>query len=233
METKTKWIVEAAILAVGMVLLGLSVRSGIRLVAENTRVVTVKGLAEREVKADKAILPVQFAEVGNDLPSLYGQVEKKNAVILDFLKQAGIDDSEITSRVDVSDMDADYYTADKTPYRYRLTSVITVNTNKVDAVLGLLNNQKELIRQGIPATINNYSVQFEFTGLNEIKPEMIKEATQNARKAAEQFAIDSESSLGKIKSANQGQFTITDRDMNTPYIKNVRVVTTIQYSLEN
>ena len=84
-------------------------------------------------------------------------------------------------------------------------------------------------------SLNRYEnpVQFEFTGLNNIKPEMIKDATQNARKAAQQFATDSESELGKIRSATQGQFTIEDRDQNTPYIKNVRVVTTIVYSLED
>ena len=78
-----------------------------------------------------------------------------------------------------------------------------------------------------------YNVQYEYTGLNKIKPQMIEEATKNARQAAEKFAEDSDSELGKIRKANQGQFSITDRDANTPYIKKVRVVTTIDYSLED
>jgi hypothetical protein len=76
-----------------------------------------------------------------------------------------------------------------------------------------------------------YNILYEFTGLNEIKPQMIEEATKNAREAAEKFAVDSGSRLGKIRNASQGQFTITDRDANTPFIKNVRVVTTVNYYL--
>ena len=90
------------------------------------------------------------------------------------------------------------------------------------------------MKQGIAITGGDYryNVVYEFTGLNSIKPGMIEEATKNARSAAEKFAKDSESELGKIKSAYQGQFSIEDRDANTPYIKRVRVVTTIDYSLE-
>ena len=153
-----------------------------------------------------------------------------------MLESKGIAADEITTSVDVTDMDADAYTADRSPYRYRVSSIITVNTQKVDTVLALLKEQTSLIQKGVAVTFSNYSypsIQFEYTGLNDIKPEMIKEATRNARKAAEQFAIDSESKLGKIKTANQGQFSISDRDQNTPYIKNVRVVTTIQYMLED
>lgn len=62
---------------------------------------------------------------------------------------------------------------------------------------------------------------------------MIEEATKNARASAEKFAQDSGSSLGKIRRANQGQFSITDRDSNTPYIKSVRVVTTVEYFLKD
>ena len=76
-------------------------------------------------------------------------------------------------------------------------------------------------------------MSYEFTGLNDIKPQMIEDATKNARAAAEKFAKDSDSKLGKIKSASQGQFTIANRDENTPYIKSVRVVTTVTYYLKN
>ena len=160
----------------------------------------------------------------------------QNKVVFDLLESKGIAADEITTSVDVTDMDADAYTADRSPYRYRVSSIITVNTQKVDTVLALLKEQTSLIQKGVAVTFSNYSypsIQFEYTGLNDIKPEMIKDATRNARKAAEQFAIDSESKLGKIKTANQGQFSISDRDQNTPYIKNVRVVTTIQYMLED
>ena len=233
---KLKSLLPSLLLALGIVVLGLCVKSGLGSFSQNARVVTVKGLAEKEVKADKVIWPIVYKELGNDLNALYNTINKKNKVVLDLLASKGITADEITTSVDVTDMDADAYTADRSPYRYRVSSIITVNTKKVDTVLALLKEQTSLIQKGVAVTFSNCSypsIQFEYTGLNEIKPEMIKEATKNARKAAEQFAIDSESKLGKIKTANQGQFSISDRDQNTPYIKNVRVVTTIQYMLED
>lgn len=233
---KLKSLLPSLLLALGIVVLGLCVKSGLGSFSQNARVVTVKGLAEKEVKADKVIWPIVYKELGNDLNALYNTINKKNKVVLDLLASKGVTADEITTSVDVTDMDADAYTADRSPYRYRVSSIITVNTKKVDTVLALLKEQTSLIQKGVAVTFSNYSypsIQFEYTGLNEIKPEMIKEATKNARKAAEQFAIDSESKLGKIKTANQGQFSISDRDQNTPYIKNVRVVTTIQYMLED
>ena len=138
--------------------------------------------------------------------------------------------------MDVTDLQADSYSSTVTPFRYRISSIITVNTDKVDAVRDLLSEQASLVQKGVAITFSNYSypsIQFEYTGLNSIKPAMIEEATKNARQAAAQFAADSESALGKIKRASQGQFSITDRDQNTPYIKKVRVVTTIEYMLED
>lgn len=233
---KFKSFVPSLLVTVGIIVLGLCVKSGLGSFSRNARVVTVKGLAEKEVKADKVIWPIVYKELGNDLNALYNTINKKNKVVFDLLESKGITADEITTSVDVTDMDADAYTADRSPYRYRVSSIITVNTQKVDTVLALLKEQTSLFQKGVAVTFSNYSypsIQFEYTGLNDIKPEMIKEATRNARKAAEQFAIDSESKLGKIKTANQGQFSISDRDQNTPYIKNVRVVTTIQYMLED
>ena len=105
----------------------------------------------------------------------------------------------------------------------------------MDLIRKLISSQGELLKQGVAITSGDYryNVQYEYTGLNKIKPQMIEEATKNARQAAEKFAEDSDSKLGKIRKANQGQFSITDRDANTPYIKKVRVVTTIDYSLED
>ena len=115
--------------------------------------------------------------------------------------------------------------------------MVTVVSKNVDLVRKLVTKQAELMRQGVTIVGNEYdegsSVSYEFTGLNEIKPEMIAEATRNARKTAEQFAEDSESELGKIKTADQGQFSIDDRDQNTPWLKNIRVVTTVVYYLED
>ena len=118
--------------------------------------------------------------------------------------------------------------------RYALTQTVTVSTDKVQAVLNLMQKQSELIGKGITlANDYSYRTRFDFTGLNSIKPKMIETATVNAREAAQKFAQDSGSTLGKIRRASQGQFTIYDRDSNTPYIKNVRVVTTVEYFLKD
>ena len=112
---------------------------------------------------------------------------------------------------------------------------MSVCTENVDAVLALMPRQSELLKKGIIGSGNSWEnqVEFKFEGLNAIKPEMIEDATKNAREAAEKFAKDSDSRLGKIKTANQGTFTISDRDSNTPYIKKVRVVSSVTYYLKN
>jgi hypothetical protein len=118
-------------------------------------------------------------------------------------------------------------------YRYVTTNVITVCTKNVDKVLALMKTQSSLMKKGITISANNWEnpIEFKFEGLNELKPEMVAEATKNARETAEKFAKDSDSKLGKIKYASQGTFTISNRDSNTPEIKSVRVVTYVTYYL--
>jgi hypothetical protein len=229
-------IIESLIVALGLLLLGLAVRSGVKIFSERDRAVNVKGLAEMEVPADRVIWPLPFKEVGNDLNSLYDNLKIKNNAIVSFLKANGIKEEEISiSAPVVIDMEAERYNANNPTYRYNITSVITVTSSSVDQVRKLMSEQGELLKQGIAVTGGDYQyvTQYEFTKLNDIKPQMIEEATKNARASAEKFAKDSNSKLGKIKSANQGQFSITDRDANTPYIKNVRVVSTIEYYLKD
>lgn len=135
----------------------------------------------------------------------------------------------------ISDKFANEYGSNDRAYRYIAKSVVTVCTDKVDAVLALMARQSELLKQGVVTAGENWEnpVEFRYEGLNEIKPQMIEEATQNAREAAQKFAKDSGSRLGKIRTANQGTFTIENRDSNTPYIKKVRVVTSVTYYLKN
>jgi hypothetical protein len=105
----------------------------------------------------------------------------------------------------------------------------------VDKVRELMRRQTELMKQGIALVSEEYggnNIVYEFTELNKIKPEMVQEATKNARKTAEKFAEDSNSKLGSIRKASQGQITIENRDTNTPYIKNIRVVNTVEYTLD-
>lgn len=233
---KNNRIIEAVVIAIGLLCLGLAVRGGMKMFSQRDRAVNVKGLAEMEVQADKVIWPMPFKEVGNDLLSLHNNIANKTEAIVTFLKANGLTDDEIgISAPVVIDMQAERYGNNENPYRYNITSVITVTSNQVDAVRKLMSNQGELLKQGIAISGGeyNYQVQYLYTKLNDIKPQMIEEATKNAREAAAKFAEDSDSRLGKIKSANQGQFSITDRDANTPYIKNVRVVSSIEYYLKD
>ena len=232
----SNWKTEAIVLAIGMVALGAQVKQGINNFVAKDRVVTVKGLAEMEVPANKVTWPLMYKEVGNDLSTLYNKISHTNKAIVDFLKQKGITENEISINApEIIDMQAERYVGENKTYRYNVTTVITVTSNKVDLVRSLISEQGELLKQGIAITGGDYryNIQYDYTSLNEIKPQMIEEATKNAREAAQKFAKDSDSELGKIKRAYQGQFSIENRDANTPYIKRIRVVTTIDYSLED
>lgn len=235
----TRSVTASVILAVGIAggfaLLGSNISSGIESFVNRDRIVTVKGLSERQVKADRVIWPVGFRELGDDLQDVYGRIEKRKDQVVAFLKEAGLTDAEIeVASPQVTDAQAEMYVNQKSRYRYSMTQTVTVSSDKVDLVRDLLVRQSDLIKAGV-TLVGDYSwrTSFQFTGLNTVKPAMIEEATKNARASAEKFAQDSGSSLGKIRRANQGQFSITDRDSNTPYIKSVRVVTTVEYFLKD
>ncbi|HOO68887.1 MAG: SIMPL domain-containing protein [Bacteroidales bacterium] len=227
---------EALILAVALVIMGLLLKKGLDGFSGRERTVNVKGLSEMEVPADKVTWPLVFKELGNDLQDLYVRINRNNLTVISFLKENGITDEEISVNApEIIDMSAERYSTSPPPYRYNVTSVITVSSGKVDLVRELISDQGELLKQGIAITGGEYryNTVYSYTGLNDIKPRMIEEATRNARTAAVKFAQDSDSKLGKIKNAYQGQFSITDRDENTPYIKKIRVVTTINYYLKD
>ena len=232
----SNWKTEAVIVALGLAALGAQIEAGINDFVAKDRVVTVKGLAEMEIAADKVTWPLMYKEVGNDLSALYNKISTTNKAIVDFLKQKGITEEEISINApEIIDMQAERYVGENKSYRYNVTEVITVTSSKVDLVRSLISEQGELLKQGIAITGGDYryNIQYDYTSLNDIKPQMIEEATMNAREAAEKFAKDSDSRLGKIKTANQGTFTIENRDSNTPYIKKVRVVTSVTYYLKN
>ncbi len=228
--------IESAILAVGLALLGIFVYNGISSLAKRDRFVSVRGLAEKEVKADRVIWPLTYKTVGNDLGAVYRDISAANRKIAAFLTRNGIKASDITTGApQVTDLWTNEYNDNRNRERYNATSVTTVSSSDVDKVRALMTRTGELLSEGIAIAPNDYNsqIQFDFTSLNKIKPQMIEQATKNARKAAEKFAKDSESKLGKIKSAQQGLFSIDNRDSNTPYIKEVRVVTTVDYYLDN
>lgn len=222
----------AALIAAAIVIMGLCLKCGIDNIAFRDREVTVKGLAEREVPADLVTWPITYSVAGDDLSALYDQVSANNDKIINFLTSNGIKREDISvNPPDTYNAQSNQYRSGNFNYNYSINCTVTVTTKMVEKVRELLNRQSELLKQGI-AFSNSY-ISYQFTGLNKIKPEMIGEATKAAREAAVQFAADSDSKVGKIKHANQGQFSIEDSDSSTPYIKKVRVVSTIVYYLKD
>lgn len=226
-------LIAGVCVAIGIASVGISLKAGIDHFVDRDRVVTVKGLAERNVQADYVIWPVTFRVTGNDLSALYEKAQTQSEEIRNFLTSQGIKAQDISQGTpSVQDLHADFYGNNLPPERYRMEMAVSVATTDVDTVLKAMVNQSELIQKGVLFT-QNYRTQFSFNGLNSIKPEMVEEATKNARSTAQKFAEDSDSELGKIRRASQGQFSIYDRDSNTPYIKRVRVVTTVEYYLKD
>jgi hypothetical protein len=201
------------------------------------RSVTVKGLSEREYPADIVIWPIQFTTAGNDLESLYSAIELSTTKIVNFLSKKGINADEITlSSPAITDKSAQQYGNNaRAEFRYTAVQMVTVYSENIDVVRSVMGSLSQLGKQGIVITGGNYGSQTDyiFTRLNDVKPEMIEEATKKAREVAEKFASDSQSSLGKIKRASQGQFSISARDRNNPHIKKIRVVSTVEYYLSD
>ncbi|EKO3402055.1 SIMPL domain-containing protein [Vibrio fluvialis] len=221
----------------GLGLLGYFVEQAAVKFKEYDRIVTVKGLSEREVPADTVIWPIQFTLADNELPTLFTTLDAQTQQVIQFLAQQGIDTQSISiSAPAVIDKKAQQYGGEaRIEYRYLATQTLTVYSTHVDLVRQAISQIGQLGKQGIVFNQDNYNnrVEYLFSGLNDIKPAMIEEATKQAREVAEKFAKDSQSSLGKIKRATQGQFSIVDRDNNTPYVKKVRVVSTVEYFLSD
>ena len=229
-------LLQAAILAVSIAFLGLCIKWGIDDFANKDRNVTVKGLAEKEVEADKVTWPIPTKELGNDLPELYQRINTTTAKVKAFLKQHGIKDDEINVNAPVViDLNADQYSNNNRGFRYNITSTITVTSQNVKLVRSIMAKQGELLKQGVAVLDGGYEnrITYEYVGFKKMKPQMMQEAIKNAEATAQEFATNSNSKLNKITKADQGQFSIDDRDANTPYIKKVRVLTTITYSIKD
>ena len=229
---KENRLIAAAIIAVGIICLGWFMKAGIDNFANKDRQVAVKGLAEREVPADKVTWSIGTKVTGNDLPVLYESINIQTDKIKRFLKQNGLEEKEITiNPPSISDLEAREWGENNKNFRYIISTTITVATNKVEQVNKAIFQQAELLKQGV--AIENSNAQYEYASFQQMKPEMMAEAIKNAQKTAEQFAEASNARLGNIQTAGQGQFEIDNRDENTPYIKKLRVVTTITYSIED
>lgn len=211
-------------------LLGHAARSYKRL----DEYVTVKGLSEREVPANLVIWPVTFTLSEESLGTLQEKMAKSRAIIHAFLKESGFDAAEISNSPpnmrEVRPSAKAKEDEPPQPMRYEATVTVLLRTGKVAVAKATLENCDKLVQQGILLSANR--TQYLFTGLNEIKPAMIQEANKNARIAAEKFAGDSGSRIGRIRHALQGPFEVEDVDESSPDRKQVRVVTTVDLYLE-
>ncbi|WP_298445507.1 SIMPL domain-containing protein [uncultured Ferrimonas sp.] len=224
-------------LVLGLGLLGQQIGSAAIAFKQLERSVKVKGLSEQEVQANIVIWPIEFSAANNQLEGLYQGLDKQTEMITAFLLLNGITAAEITvSSPAITDKSAQQYgNTGAAPFRFTALQTVTVYSNNIDGVRAVMGKLSQLGKQGIVFTGGGYQARTEylFTQLNDIKPKMIEQATRKAREVAEKFAADSQSQLGKIKRAAQGQFSINARDNNNPHIKKVRVVATIEYYLSD
>lgn len=231
-------LIAALLLAIALVLSGYLVGNLQVNARKYDRYVTVKGLSEREVPADLAVWPISIALTGNDLQELSGQIARQNEEVYQFFTARGFSAEEVTrGPVNISDARANIYNtqANQNPNRYLAKSEFTVRTSDIGKLQKALGESLELLSRGIVMGSKNewQPIEYIFTGLNDLKPEMIEEATRNAREVAEKFARDSDAEVGEIRVARQGQFSIENRDANTPQIKKIRVVSTIDFLLQD
>lgn len=226
-----KPILSSLILAIGVALAGLFIYCGIHQIASKDRAVLVKGLSTRDVQADFVVWPLDFCVRGNDISSLYNDLGKLEQTAKDFFVEKGFNASEITrGNVSIDDNWSSYY-EHRPEFHYTMRTSLIISTKDVERVIANQGCQSELLKKGVILQSYSWNTDFQYNGLTDLKPEMIEEATKNARQVALKFAEDAQCRLGSIKQANQGQFSI-ESDNNQPWIKHVRVVTTVSYYLK-
>lgn len=244
-----------ALLMLGMVLAAWILGAQIKQIKMADRYVTVKGLVERTVKSDRATWAVSFKTAGDDLQSVFAKSETDKTRVLKFFADQGVSPQEVSvGQIKVVDKQTNEYSANDRGSRYIVTQVVTVSSADVDKVARAGQKTAELVQAGVvlAATEGGQSggIVYTFGGLNALKPDMITEATRNARASADRFAADSGSHVGPIRSANQGVFSISaggpgaaggaegeaggnDAAADASIMKKVRVVSTIDYYLVN
>ena len=235
-------VVAAILIALGLTLGGLLIGHGFASGRASDRYVEVKGLAEREVTADLALWPLRYVSTGDDLAATQAQLTRNTRQVFAFLSRSGIDTASVQLQaLEVSDAFANRFPGERGGPRYVIQQTVMVRSGKPNVVLAASQRVSELVGAGVVlSSSGEYGMggpTFIFSRLNQLKPSMVKEATANARAAAEQFAADSKSDLGSIRQANQGVFVILPRDQ-APGVneggqlqKIVRVVSTVQYFL--
>ncbi|MCP1313417.1 SIMPL domain-containing protein [Halomonas sp. 707D7] len=238
-NTKGVVVLASAVALGGLLALGLGwggsyFKGAAEVWQQSSRSVTVRGLAEREVAADLVMWPLNYAVSADTLTELEQRLSTDERRVRDFLAERGFAADEVSMTPPrITDQYANTYGGERPDERFRAEATLLLRTDRVADVIQAVPEATALVRQGVLLSPTyEYRTEFLFTGLDAIKPEMIREATADARSAAQQFAEDSGSAVGGIKSATQGYFSIEDLDSYTPQTKRVRVVTTIDYALE-
>lgn len=229
----TSLVLAALALALGPLCGGYFIGKGISSRDQGSRSISVRGLSEKEFPASIAIWTLAYSAVGNDLGAINTKLAESTKNVLSFLKEAGFDDKDVAVQPpSVQDLSLQPREKDSPApaEKYSATQSVLLRTTKVDAIKPAMASASKLMENGVLLQAR-YSPEYLFSQLNEVKPGMIQEATKNARIAAEQFARDSETSLGKLRSASQGLFQIENRDSATPERKLVRVVVEVEYEI--
>lgn len=237
MITTRSFAVLGILLAAGLAIFGFQVGHAVKKGREFDRYLTVRGLSEREVKATRVIWPIRFAVHADDLPQLKQSLQNAKSLVQDYLSSQGLPADCVSFGLPViSDREEERYRDDHSnPLpRYKAVTTLVVRTDRVDLAKQAIQHADSLLEKGITLVSNDYGdkTEFLFDGVNEVKPDMIREATANARVAAEKFAQDSKARVGAIRRATQGVLEIEDRDVASPEIKVLRVVTTVDFFFE-
>lgn len=236
MEEKNKnrfWgsVLLAASIAFGLLALGLCIKGGIDNFANKDRKVKVKGLAERQVDADKVTWTMHLQEAGDDLKPIFASLNAKVASLEAFLKEKGIEGKGTVSAssANVDDNMANAWGNNRPLFRYSVSRSVSVTSKDTKFIDELMSKTDELLERNV--ILSSSYANYEYTKFQELKPDMMAEAIGNAEKTAKQFAENSHSKINKIVEAGQGEFSIEEGDV--PYKKNIRVVSTITYSLKD
>jgi hypothetical protein len=223
-------------LVIGLTIFGAEMNRAVKTGREFDRYLTVKGLSERDAKADLAIWPIRFSVAAEELVALKSAMESNRSLVLTFLKESGITSNEITQGLpEITDREDERIQLNRPALaRYRAVVTLVVRSSNVDVIKKAIQGVDSLLQKGVTLGGNDAGgqPQFIFNSLNGVKPDMIREATANARAAAEKFAQDSHSEVGRIRKAAQGVVEIEDRDAASPEWKVLRVVTTVDFFLD-
>ena len=226
-----KNMIQGGSIVLAALVLGIFMVCTVKTLKSYDDTVLVRGLCEKEVPADRVVYRISYSEKSNSLADLRNTIRQNNDIIMEKLRSAGFKDDELKVR-NASYDDRYTYANDvsQITFRYQANQTITVFSKNLDLVRKVQQTlETDLVNQNILASS---WADYQFLGLNQIKPAMIAESLENARAAADEFAKNSHSRIGKMRTASQGYFEVEDLDENTPQVKKVRVVTTVEYYLK-